>query len=96
MIVPSMAIVSSKKPSPESEEQQRSDLLPLEQAIPAQVATSPGIAKATIGKISRSKSVGVESATEALLQPEAEPEERSKQEEKLRPGGLRNTLARKT
>ena len=90
-----MAIVSSKKLPPESEGQQRSDLLPLEQVIPAQVVLSPGTAKAAIDKISRTKPGSTERESEALLQPEAEPEERSKQEEKLRPRRIEEYIGQK-
>jgi holliday junction DNA helicase RuvB len=94
MIVPSMAIVSSKKLPPESEGQPCSDLLPLEQVIPAPGAPS-GIAKVAIAKKLRPQPVGAAPETEALLQPEAEPEERSKQEEKLRPRRIEEYIGQK-
>jgi holliday junction DNA helicase RuvB len=94
MIVPSMAIVSSKKLPPESEGQPRSDVLPLEQVIPAPSAPS-GIATAAIApKIRRQPGVAIRGA-EDLLQPEAEPEERSKQEEKLRPHRIEEYIGQK-
>ncbi|HEY9906943.1 MAG TPA: Holliday junction branch migration DNA helicase RuvB [Thermosynechococcaceae cyanobacterium] len=84
-----MAIVSSKKQPPESDAQKSSDQLPLDQALPDQ--TSPGTVKATRGKTPRAKSA----APEPLLQPEAEPEERSKQEEKLRPHRIEEYIGQK-
>ena len=91
-----MAIVSSRKPSPESspesEGQQYGDLLPLESTIPAPLNSRS--AKGAASNIARAKAAKA-AGPEALLQPEAEPEERSKQEEKLRPRRIEEYIGQK-
>lgn len=85
-----MAIVSSRKPSSESEGQQQGNLLPLESSVcvpPTASRTAEGVTDNRV----RAKAV----APEALLQPEAEPEERSKQEEKLRPRRIEEYIGQK-
>lgn len=67
-----MAIISSKKQPPEPDGQAQGGLSPLEDAISQRAVPSARLS----------------SQPKALLQPEAEPEERSKQEERLRPQRL--------
>ncbi len=80
-----MAIISSKKQPPDSDGQEQGDLLPLETAV------SGGRA---IGGKSSKQMVSL-SSSEALLKPEAEPEEHGKQEEQLRPQRLTEYIGQK-
>lgn len=74
-----MAIISSKKQPPEPDGQQPGGLPPL-----AGDAAKAGDSKGEVTQSSARKAA----QSKALLQPEAEPEERSKQEERLRPQRL--------
>jgi Holliday junction DNA helicase RuvB len=87
-----MAIISSRKQPPESDGQKSDASLALDSG--SSVVTSAATVDSTPGG-NGSRTSQPTGETESLLQPEAKPEERSKQEERLRPQRLMEYIGQK-
>jgi Holliday junction DNA helicase RuvB len=90
----SMAIISSKKQLPEPDGQNQKGSLPLEVAIPQEKPGNENFSKSDPESSSK-PSARKERDAESLLKPEAETEEKSKQEERLRPQRLSEYVGQK-